>query len=743
MVPASLEVTPAQALLEVGDSVALHITLRDRNGQPVDPLLFGVEVSWSSQDSSIATVGQGGVAYGHHPGLAEVRASAGGVVGQALIEVRHRLESLDLALALSDVEGVVGNTLPDEIQARVVGPEGLPVSGVLVTFSVLEGGGSTDPPSAVTDTSGDAASRWTLGPSAGDQTLEVRAEGHAYTTGDGQGSAPGPQSRGPAATVRARAKPGPAVEIPLSPPEIQLPAGASALLSAAAEDRYGNPVPEDRVRWPSSDPSVASVDGTGLVFAASPGMATVTARANSASAEATVQVSGGVPAYLDIMSGNDQVGPVGTKLGEPLVVRATDSMGTAIAGVLVTWAVGVGSGSTSQATVSTDADGLAAVEWTLGTPSGIQTATARADGLQEVAFSATGLPGPVHEVTVRPASAEVTAGDRLHLSATAEDQYGNLLEDITFSWSSSDPSVATVDSSGWVTAVAAGNTTIRASSESAAGTASVSVQAPPPQAAECGDPDPEWIWCDDFEQDRLSSYFEYSDSDDRFIRSSGVGVDGSTGMRARWETGRVGAGNLHLAFGRTPSPYMRPVDDGTVNYRQVYWRMYLRHQPGWTGGGADKLSRAMIFATSGWAQAMIGHVWSSGATNEQLAVDPASGTDETGNLKSTKYNDFDNLRWLGLARSDAPIFDSDHVGRWYCIEARVRLNDPGQSNGLFQLWIDGIQEAERTGLNWVGAYDAYGINAIFFENYWNSGSPVDQERYFDNIVVSTTRIGCL
>ena len=48
----------------------------------------------------------------------------------------------------------------------------------------------------------------------------------------------------------------------------------------------------------------------------------------------------------------------------------------------------------------------------------------------------------------------------------------------------------------------------------------------------------------------------------------------------------------------------------------------------------------------------------------------------------------------------------------------------------------------RSGLNWVGSYAAYGINAVFIENYWNAGSPVVQERYLDNFVVSRARIGC-
>ena len=48
-----------------------------------------------------------------------------------------------------------------------------------------------------------------------------------------------------------------------------------------------------------------------------------------------------------------------------------------------------------------------------------------------------------------------------------------------------------------------------------------------------------------------------------------------------------------------------------------------------------------------------------------------------------------------------------------------------------------------TGLNFLGSFSQYGINAVYFENYWNTGSVIPQDRYMDNIVVSTERIGCL
>jgi hypothetical protein len=76
------------------------------------------------------------------------------------------------------------------------------------------------------------------------------------------------------------------------------------------------------------------------------------------------------------------------------------------------------------------------------------------------------------------------------------------------------------------------------------------------------------------------------------------------------------------------------------------------------------------------------------------------------------------------------------------VEAEVVLNDAGRANGRFVLWVDGVEDARREQLNWLGRYEAYGLNAVLLENYWNGGAPRAQSRYFDNFVVSTARIGC-
>jgi len=420
-------------------------------------------------------------------------------------------------------------------------------------------------------------------------------------------------------------------------------------------------------------------------------------------------------------------------LGQTVQLTATlrDASGNVLTGRTVTWS------SSNLAVATVSASGLV----TAGAVASQATITATSEGQSGTATVTVVSNAPVASVTVTPATASVAVGQTVRLTATLRDANGNVLSGRTVLWTSDNAVVATVDGTGLVSGVSAGPAVITATSEGKSGSASVTVTAPS-GAPECATPQPGWIWCDDFEQNRLSQYFEYDSAGGSFVRVTGVGVGGSYGMRVRFALGQVEAGSLHLAMGKVPDPYFRTVDAGTALYRDVYWRMYVRTQPGWVGGSGYKLSRAISFATSTWAEAMMAHLWGDPPATGELLMDPASGTDAAGNLKTTKYNDFANFRWLGALSGVTPLFDASHVGQWYCVEAHAQLNDAGSSNGVFEFWINGNLDARETGLNWVGSYSAYAINALFFENYWNTGSPAAQERYFDNIVISTQRIGC-
>jgi uncharacterized protein YjdB len=90
-----------------------------------------------------------------------------------------------------------------------------------------------------------------------------------------------------------------------------------------------------------------------------------------------------------------------------------------------------------------------------------------------------GCVAPVAAVTVTPSSGTVAIGQTVQLTATPRDASGNPLTGRAIGWSSSDNTIATVNSSGLVTGVVAGAVTITATSEGQSGTASITVSGVP------------------------------------------------------------------------------------------------------------------------------------------------------------------------------------------------------------------------------------------------------------------------
>ncbi len=88
--------------------------------------------------------------------------------------------------------------------------------------------------------------------------------------------------------------------IELAPASVTLTKTDGALrLDAAAKDRNGNPVPNARLVWASSDPLVVSVNAMGVLEARSNGNARITASSGDVSASVEVTVSGFGPDALD------------------------------------------------------------------------------------------------------------------------------------------------------------------------------------------------------------------------------------------------------------------------------------------------------------------------------------------------------------------------------------------------------------------------------------------------------------
>jgi uncharacterized protein YjdB len=520
------------------------------------------------------------------------------------------------------------------------------------------------------------------------------------------------------------------VSVSLGTPELMV--GETVTAVAVVHDQSGNVIEGQPISWSSSDQAIATVGSGAQVSALAEGSAEIVATSGSTSGRTTLRVRPRPVATVTVALASSNL-TVGQTTQATATTRSANN--SVLTGRTIAWTSDNAAVATVSSTgvVTSVAAGTAQITATSEGKSGSATVTVSA-----VAAI------PVASVSVSLASPSLVAGQTTQATATTRDANNAVLTGRAITWSSDNTAVATVSGTGLVTSVADGTAHIIATSEGKSGNATVTVTPPATSAAECVAAKPEWIWCDDFETNRLASYFEYVDAAGGFVRAASVGRDGSSGMRIHFNAGQVSVGALHLAFGRTPDSYFKPVDAGTANYREIYWRMYLRNQPGWVGGGGDKLSRAMVFANSNWAQAMIAPIWSGiGAQQNQLGVDPERLTDEQGNLLSTGYNDGAHITYLGNASGPLTLFDAAHVGQWHCIEAHVRLNDAGSANGIMELWINGALQVRQTTLNWLGSYAQYGINSLFFENYWNAGSPAAQDRYFDNIVVSTQRIGCL
>ena len=192
------------------------------------------------------------------------------------------------------------------------------------------------------------------------------------------------------------------------------------------------------------------------------------------------------PSNVSAAGGTGQAGVAGAPLANALEILVTDQNGAPLGSVTVTWSA-TGGGSLSPSSSATGADGVAQSTWTLGPTAGSQTATASVSGLGPVTFTATAEAGPPATVTVTPDVAALESlGETVQLAAAVTDATGNSLSG-TFTWSSSDETVATVDANGEVTAVGIGSAQVTAETSGIQGSATVAVEQVP--ASVTVDPD--------------------------------------------------------------------------------------------------------------------------------------------------------------------------------------------------------------------------------------------------------------
>ena len=338
--------------------------------------------------------------------------------------------------------GVVGEELATPLVVRVVDANGDPVQGQLVNFRVTAGGGSVFAGSSNTNTDGVAQERWTLGTVAGaGQTVEARAVDNAT----GQALV--------FATFHANATPDvPAALKILRQPSAATQSGQPLAVQPTVQliDKYGNAAPRNGVQIVAglsahvnehtiSGTSTVATDNTGLatftnIAVAGPIGAVTLSFTASGLAPATsnsIALAPGAPTQLAAVGPTSASGAAGGPLTTLPRVVARDAAGNVVAGVSITFAVSNNGGTIAPTSVTTDANGEAALgSWTLPKQSGTAIVIASASAIPNVTVTFTvtvSASAATHIVRADDLALIGAVGSSLPVALRVTDDYGNVV----------------------------------------------------------------------------------------------------------------------------------------------------------------------------------------------------------------------------------------------------------------------------------------------------------------------------
>jgi hypothetical protein len=348
--------------------------------------------------------------------------------------------------------GATGATLPDPLVVQVKDGAGNPQSGVTVNFAVTSGGGSVSPASAVTNANGEASTTLTLGASPG---AILPVTNRVSATADEIGSVTFSATANPpgnAQSVLTTQSPSNANATDSVPYELGMKfrsakggqisavrfwkaasetgthvgkiwtAGGTLLESVTFTNETTSGWQEQLLETPVTiQPNTTYVvsinvnshyvityselgnsivngdlssvaDGNNGVYNVSPNSFPTSSYQNS---NYYCDIAFLVGSNLVKVSGDNQIGAVGSVLPNSLVVRVVNSQNNPQSGVTVNFAVTSGGGSVSPTSAVTNSSGEASTVLTLGSvPTGTDgvVVTATADGIGSATFSATATP---------------------------------------------------------------------------------------------------------------------------------------------------------------------------------------------------------------------------------------------------------------------------------------------------------------------------------------------------------------
>lgn len=435
---AGVTLTPSSATLDVNDVVSLIARATDSNGN----VLTGRVTTWSSSNTSVVTVSPAGVATAVSPGVATVTASVEGKTANASITVSAPSQGAVASIELSSNSTSLDVGQSTQAVATLRDAQGNVLSGQTVTWTTVDATIATVSSSGLikAQSGGSVAIIASSGGVSGSLAVTVKTpEAAAVAT----------------------------VTVSLAPTAIQ--GGQTSDATVTLKDVNGNVLTGRTITYSSSNVTVASVGAGGTVSGISTGEAVITATSEGKIGKAVLRVSSGSPT-IDrvIVSASPTTLGVGASTQASAV--AVDASGNPVGGTF-TWK------SSNPAVVAVTSTGkLTAVAAGNSTISAEVTTTGTTGTLGITSSSTASV--SVASVSVTLASSSIAAGQTTQATATARSSTGSAVAGQTFTYSSSNTAVATVGSTGAVSALGAGTAIISATTSGKVGSASLTVTAP-------------------------------------------------------------------------------------------------------------------------------------------------------------------------------------------------------------------------------------------------------------------------
>jgi len=362
--------------------------------------------------------------------------------------------------------------------------------------------------------------------------------------------------------------------------------------------------------------------------------------------------------------------------------------------------------------------------------------TAVAAGSVAIQATVSGVAGSTSIVVVAPTGVATVAvaidssnlgiGHSAQASAMPKDAAGTTIVGQTVTWASLTPSVATVSSSGVVTAVAAGSAAIQATVSGVNGSTSIVVVGLPYLVSHNFNDGTVGPYIGggtdlDFPDDPTSSgrgkvaRFHYL-----WASSNGTNHDVNHSIEyvhpVHFGESIYFKGDLYIP--------LADISNTAIQRKLIYWHNHVDYAKyGWSGKGGPVIP---IFLATFGTDLKAYHAY----------------VDQNGVLQGDALHQIGHL-----------------VGnQWYVVESQLTMESSiGAGDGIFRVWLDGALIYETTTLHltdpaWIGQPVVGGngtpldLADVYFERF-DVGDQTDstgnfaEYRYWDNVAFSTTRIG--